>query len=454
MPVTVIDQPAPLGIMAARLSAAGLAARYYQAHDGGYLVVRSTHGRRNAEMIIDGDGYTALHYRMGLALDPARVAEAVVAVLDIVNRVEPRSSHERADSVARYDDSTTDCVGEPGMPGPQDQVPGPEQPVREAARPDPRPPRETDVPREGRASADTLVERLERLPPNHPSSPFREDGSRKPLPPDLRNAGLPLPDETPTSDGSADLATASHDGPATDQERAQSDARDEPHVGSDGSWDWKGYHLTPDQSRVGDQAAARCRSAEGRDVDGNYGAQGLTPAMRRIEAQLDHGRLVDRTEEFALKSPDRFKEKLAHLIQAEPDKSAEELAADIHDGVRYTFLFDHEDYVAGIEGVTTALESADYELGVRKNTWENEEYKGVNTRWRDYSSGIKFEIQFHTPESWQVKQQTHDAYEKINNVRTPVAEKELLREYQRELSSKLMTPAACPTIKDYRKEGW
>lgn len=442
----MIDHPAPLGIMAARLSATGLAARYYQAHDGGYLVVHRAHGRRDAEMIIDGDGYAALHCRMNLALDPARVADAVATVLAAVK------------GVARYDDSTTDCVGDSGMPGPQDQVPRPEQPVREAPHPETHSPRETDAPREAHASTDTLRERLERLPPNHPSSPFREDGSRKPPPPDLKKLSLPLPDEpspdTGTPADNSDLATDSSHGRATDQSPATPDAEDKPRVGPDGSWDWKGWHLTPEQSRVGDQAAERCRSAEGRDVDGNYGEHGLTPAMYRIEAQLDHGRLVDKTEEFALKSPDRFKEKLASLVEAEPDKSVSDLAADIHDGVRYTFLFDHSSYVAGFENATELLESSGYELGVRKNTWNHEEYKGLNTRWQDPASRIRFEIQFHTPESWQAKQQTHDAYEKINNVQTPTAEKERLRAYQREISSKLTTPPNCDTIKDYRKEGW
>ncbi len=39
--------------------------------------------------------------------------------------------------------------------------------------------------------------------------------------------------------------------------------------------------------------------------------------MRRIEAVLEHGQLVPDTEKFALKSPDRFKEKLASLIADE-----------------------------------------------------------------------------------------------------------------------------------------
>lgn len=454
------DCPVPLGIVAARLSAAGLTARYYRVNDGGYLVVHPAHDLREAEMLIDTDGYTALHYRMDLAVDPSRVADAVIAALDAVKGVGPRTPHQHAKSVARYDDSTTECVGDSGMPGPQDQVPGAEPPMREAIRPDTRPMRETDAPQESQASG-TLHERLERLPPNHPSSPFREDGSRKPPPPDLRNAGLPLPDETggdaarpDRSSGLADLPRSDERASAnTDHAHAEADGRDKPRVGPDGSWDWKGHHLTPDQSRTGDQAAERCRSAEGRDADGKYGEHGLTPAMRRIEAELEHGRLVDRTEDFALKSPDRFKEKLAKEIIRQPDKSAEEIAGEIHDGIRYTFVFDSDNYRDGVWEAHNELESAGYRLDVRRNSWSSPEYKGINSRWHDSASNMPFEVQFHTHDSWKVKQETHHAYERIADPRTPADEIKRLRAYQKEMSGSLEVPRGATEIPDYRREG-
>ena len=65
--------------------------------------------------------------------------------------------------------------------------------------------------------------------------------------------------------------------------------------------------------------------------------------MRRIEAKLEHGTLVPDTEKFALKSPDRFKEKLAKMILATPDSSPH-LSSAIHDGIRYTFLIDARHY--------------------------------------------------------------------------------------------------------------
>ena len=176
--------------------------------------------------------------------------------------------------------------------------------------------------------------------------------------------------------------------------------------------------------------------------------------MRRVESQLDCGALVEDTEKYALKEPDRFKEKLAELIRDEPDKSIEQHADEIHDGIRYTFVSDREGYVQTVNQATAILKDNGFELGVRKNTWTNDEYKGVNTRWRDHESGCRFEVQVHTHESWQVKQATHSAYARIHDTRTPADERERLRAYQREISSSLMLPPGWKSITDYRKEGW
>lgn len=473
------DRPAPLRIVAARLTAAGLAARYHRVRDGGYVVVHRSHTRRDAEMIIDTDGHTALHYWTNLAADPVRVAETVIRALDAVNRPESRPSHQRAAPVARYDGSATECVGDPVMPGSQDQVAEPDEPENEPDRPDKRPPRETDTPREGSKSGDTLVERMEQLPPNHPSSPFNEDGSRKPLPPSLKDLDRPALNkadtDSPPPHTTSELAHSPNtDNPAspdhdpgdsssptanksprsrTDHPTPGVDSPDDPTVGPDGSWDWKDLRLTSDQSRTGDSAAERCRSAEGRDMDGNYGEHGLTPAMRRIEAQLEHGRLVDKTEEFALKSVDRFKEKLAREIIRQPDKAADEIASQIHDGIRYTFVFEPKDYHDGVREAHDKLESAGYRLDVRRNSWSSAEYKGINSRWHDPSSGLPFEIQFHTHDSWKVKQATHDAYERIANPRTPPDEVKRLKAYQAEMSSSLEVPLGANEIADYQREG-
>jgi hypothetical protein len=220
---------------------------------------------------------------------------------------------------------------------------------------------------------------------------------------------------------------------------------------ADGGWSWKSLRLTRADNQVADQQLAARRQAEGRQPDGSYDDRGLTPALRRIEGQLDHGTLVPDTEKFALKSPNRFKEKLAKMVERRPGTSVEDLADEISDGIRYTFLFDRDHYAEQTLKVCSGLSNNGYELIRLANRWGGDEYKGVNSRWSDPGSGQHFEVQFPTPASWEAKQKTHEAYEKIDNPETPVSEVEKLRSYQRSISDSLEVPSHWDDIRDYRK---
>src|ERR1700761_8998753 len=151
-------------------------------------------------------------------------------------------------------------------------------------------------------------------------------------PPPPEHSG-PGPDQRSRAETYADLRAAD---PAP--------AADVAHTTADGGWSWKSLRLTRADNQVADQQLAARRQAEGRRPDGTYDDQGLTPALRRIEGQLDHGTLIPDTEKFALKSPSRFKEKLAKMVARRPGTSVEDLADEISDGIRYTFLFDPDRY--------------------------------------------------------------------------------------------------------------
>ena len=298
---------------------------------------------------------------------------------------------------------------------------------------EPREPREADRPPEVEPPQAELSARLERLPVGHPSSPYRDDGSRKPPPLDLSNYELPLPDE-PDSPVDPELT-------------------DYPRTAPDGAWEWKGHKLSPDRSLIADKSITRCQEKEGRDVDGNYGDEGLTPAMRRIEAQLDHSHLIEDTEKFALKDPDRFKEKFAKLIERYPGADPSELAAGIADGIRYTFICDFDYYTAEVEMGHERLAEAGYERIETKPSWDSDQYKGVNSQWCERSDSVMFEVQFHTEESWDAKQKTHDAYERIQKPGTSVEEVERLRDYQGWVSAQVSIPPGALDIEPYKKEG-
>jgi hypothetical protein len=174
--------------------------------------------------------------------------------------------------------------------------------------------------------------------------------------------------------------------------------------------------------------------------------------MRRIETQLDHGHLVEDTEKYALKDPDRFKEKLARLIGRYPGTDPKALAASIPDGIRYTLMFDFDYYTEGVSAGHARLTDAGYERIETKPSWDSDQYKGVNSQWREKSSDVRFEVQFHTEESWDAKQKTHEAYEKIQAPGTSVEEIERLRAYQRQVSGEVRVPLGALEIEPYKKE--
>ena len=157
---------------------------------------------------------------------------------------------------------------------------------------------------------------------------------------------------------------------------------------------------------------------------------------------------------FRLKGEDRLKEKVAAKVGAEPGMSAAEVFDEVADAVRYTFCFEPENYARGYYGIRECLESREYEMYYSKNWWSYAEYKGINTRWIT-QDGQRFEVQFHTPDSFHAKHHvTHDAYERIRDPTTSRSELRELHAFQSEVCSSIRVPDGAADIPDYRKEGF
>src|SRR5262245_10599241 len=218
-----------------------------------------------------------------------------------------RLRHRMAEPITRYDGAVTERAEGGLMAGPKDRTAEHEQ------TPDSARTRETDPVRA------ELRQRMERLPPSHPSSPHNDDGSRKPPVPDPFEHDYPIPgdpDYRPDAPSASGNHHTHHVG--TDDLHARKSATADRDPDLELPADSREADGERRLSQITDQVAAKCREAEGRDADGNYGERGLTPAMRRIEAQLEHGRLVSDTAKYALKSADRFKLKLAERINLQP----------------------------------------------------------------------------------------------------------------------------------------
>lgn len=108
----------------------------------------------------------------------------------------------------------------------------------------------------------------------------------------------------------------------------------------------------------------------------------------------------------------RIKEKNSYL-----DKIAREYAPGYHyevkDTLRYTMLSKPDDYVENLKNSYEMFGKNDCSVIKTKNYWTDEEmaYNGINSLLQD-SNGNKFEVQYHTKESFDIKQKTHALYEK------------------------------------------
>jgi hypothetical protein len=90
-----------------------------------------------------------------------------------------------------------------------------------------------------------------------------------------------------------------------------------------------------------------------------------------------------------------------------------------------------------------------FELLKIKNSWSGDQYKGVNSQWIEVDSGQRFEVQFHTRISYEAKQLTHDAYDRIRSHQADKFEQIVLEAFQKKVSDDVPTPPGAVDIPDY-----
>ncbi len=174
--------------VAAGLAEMGLVTRLHRTRAGTDLTA-TLHlpGYHDIEIIADEDGYTEFRYWASLSSTATAAAANIGDILEVLKTFQSLASRAYP-PVAGYDGAVTERAEGAGMTGPHDYL-GEQGRVPDQARP-------ADNPHDSQVRPDDLQTRLDRLPLNHPSSPYRDDGSRKPPPPDLTKYELPLPDET------------------------------------------------------------------------------------------------------------------------------------------------------------------------------------------------------------------------------------------------------------------
>jgi hypothetical protein len=173
----------------------------------------------------------------------------------------------------------------------------------------------------------------------------------------------------------------------------------------------------------------------------------ITPAMRRVESQDPDRHLTGFDDR--LKGGDRIKEKVCDMMQEFADFSPEDAISIVPDTIRYTFGYREAHYTEGVWSDIERLKSQGFELQKLKNSWSGEHYKGVNSQWLEPDSGQRFEVQFHTPTSFEAKQLTHDAYKRLRTRQADKFEQIVLEAFEAKVAAEVPVPSGAADIPDY-----
>ena len=175
----------------------------------------------------------------------------------------------------------------------------------------------------------------------------------------------------------------------------------------------------------------------------------ISPAMRAVESQDPDRHLVG--FQHRLKGHDRIKEKVYDRINL-LKHSPEEAVMHVSDTIRYTFEYRESRYTPGVWTDIERLKGEGFKLNKLKNYWSNDQYKGINSTWIEPDTGQCFEVQFHTRISFEAKQLTHTAYERIRSEQADAFEELVLEAFQKKVTADVPVPPGAADIPDHRKE--
>jgi hypothetical protein len=217
-------------------------------------------------------------------------------------------------------------------------------------------------------------------------------------------------------------------------ERPSPDKSDDP----PGTWHGEGNRVLDRANN--DRVEAACDRIAERERDK------ISPAMRAIESQDPDRHLIGFDDRR--KGRDRIKEKVYRSIK-NFGRSPEQAVSRVPDTIRYTFQYRETHYTQGVWADVGRLKEQGFELCKLGNSWPKDQYKGINSQWIEPNSGQRFEVQFHTRISYEAKQLTHDAYERLRTNQPDKFEQMVLEAFQRKVSTDVPVPPGAVDIPNY-----
>jgi hypothetical protein len=168
--------------------------------------------------------------------------------------------------------------------------------------------------------------------------------------------------------------------------------------------------------------------------------------MRDIESQDPNRHLAG--FQHRLKDRDRIKEKVYGMIQ-ESGFSAEEAVSRVPDAIRYTFQYDDAHYTQSVRADIARMREQGFKLDALKNSWSDDQYKGINSQWTESDTSQRFEMQFHTHISFEAKQLTHASYERLRAGQPDKFEQMVLEAFQKKISAEVPIPPGAADIAEF-----
>lgn len=134
-------------------------------------------------------------------------------------------------------------------------------------------------------------------------------------------------------------------------------------------------------------------------------------------------------------------------------KLSNEPGANMRDVVRYTSISDNENMTKDFNKFVEELKNRGYNVSAVKNYWNNSSnpYNGINTNFFS-PKGYEFEIQFHTRESFELKNgKLHELYEKARVIDDKTSKEYIaLQDEMFDLSEALIRPKNIESVKDVK----
>ncbi|WP_419745623.1 XopAD/skwp family type III secretion system effector [Xanthomonas phaseoli] len=207
--------------------------------------------------------------------------------------------------------------------------------------------------------------------------------------------------------------------------------------------------------------AERLRAVQPQDIAAE--AQALLERARQMEPQVTdmlqriaarHGGQLAGTQ-HQLKSYGSLQEKLKQRV-ALKKQTLQEAAAGVNDALRYSVVLEPQDFTAGLRATLAALDDQGHARVKLTNQFTDYPpvFKAINVTLRS-PEGALWEIQFHTPETFALKERFHDLYKRAHALAVggaSRAEQRTLQAPALEAFKRVASPPGCEEIDNWQEE--